>query len=89
MAITPKIICQLGRDRLVRDSNLLEFVNFVFADHEITIPDLIPIKSVIDEHVNLESMSIADLLKVETMMIDTQKLIKEQTRKQSSFLPSL
>ena len=89
MAITPKIICQLGRDRLVRDSNLLEFVNFVFADHEITIPDLIPIKSVIDEHVNLESMSIADLLKVEAMMIHTQKLIQEQTKKQSSFLPSL
>ena len=86
MAITPKIICQFDRDRLFRDNNL---VDFVMADHAFNNQSLVTTKSVLRGIVNFESMSIADLLKVETMMIDTQKLIKEQTRKQSSFLPSL
>ena len=86
MAITPKIICQFDRDRLFRDNNL---VDFVMADHAFNNQSLVTTKSVLRGIVNFESMSIADLLKIESMMIDTQKLIKEQTRKQSSFLPSL
>lgn len=86
MAITPKIICQFDRDRLFRDNNL---VDFVMADYAFNNQSLVTTKSVLRGIVNFESMSIADLLKIESMMIDTQKLIKEQTRKQSSFLPSL
>ena len=86
MAITPKIICQFDRDRLFRDNNL---VDFVMADHAFNNQSLVTTKSVLRELINFDTMSIADLLKVETMMIDTQKLIKEQTKKQSSFFPSL
>ena len=86
MAITPKIICQFDRDRLFRDNNLIDFV---MADHAFNNQSLVTTKSVLRGIVNFESMSIADLLKIESMMIDTQKLIKEQTKKQSSFLPSL
>ena len=86
MAITPKIICQFDRDRLFRDNNL---VDFVMADHAFNNQSLVTTKSVLRGLVNFDTMSITDLLKVETMMIDTQKLIKEQTRNQSSFFPSL
>ena len=86
MAITPKIICQFDRDRLFRDNNL---VDFVMADHAFNNQSLVTTKSVLRGLINFDTMSIADLLKVEAMMIHTQKLIKEQTRKQSSFLPSL
>ena len=86
MAITPKIICQFDRDRLFRDNNL---VDFVMADHAFNNQSLVTTKSVLRGIVNFESMSIADLLKIEAMMIDTQNLMKQQTRKQSSFFPSL
>ena len=86
MAITPKIICQFDRDRLFRDNNL---VDFVMADHAFNNQDLITIKSVIRGLVNFESMTVADLLKVETMMIDTQFLTKQKTRMQCSFFSSL
>ena len=86
MAITPKIICQFDRDRLFRDNNL---VDFVMADHAFNNQSLVTTKSVLRGLINIDTMSIADLLKVETMMIDTQKLMKQQTKKQSSFFPSL
>lgn len=83
MAITPKIICQFDRDRLFRDNNLMDFI---MADHAFNNQSLVTMKSVIRGLVNFDTMTVADLLKVEDMMIDTQNLMKAQKRKQNSFL---
>lgn len=83
MAITPKIICQFDQDRIFRDNNLMDFI---MADHAFNNQSLVTMKSVIRGLVNFDTMTVADLLKVEDMMIDTQNLMKAQKRKQNSFL---
>lgn len=86
MAITPKIICQFDQDRIFRDNNL---VDFVMADHAFNNQSLVTTKTILRGLMNHQSLTVAELLKIETLMINAQLSMKKQLNKQSAFFPSL